>query len=232
VKRRLIQVLALGLTVIFVSTAIAVAQELAVIKLPAPQMEGGMPLMQALKERQTIRDYTAEKLSPQVLSNLLWAAFGINRPENGKRTAPSAVNWQEIDVYVFLQEGTYLYDAKANELKPVLAGDNRGATGSQPFVAGAPLNLVFVADYTRMGKSDEANKTFYSACDTGFISQNVYLYCASAGLGTVVRGYVDKEGVAKLLNLRPEQKVTLAQTVGYPKLETPPAPPEKTGQTK
>jgi len=225
-RRELIRLSALGLALIFVMSAVTFAQELAAIKLPAPQMEGGMPLMQALKERQTIRDYTAEKLSPQILSNLLWAAFGINRPDIGKRTAPSAVNWQEIDIYVFLQEGTYLYDAKANELKPVLAGDNRGATGSQPFVAGAPLNLVFVADYTRMGKSDEANKTFYSACDTGFISQNVYLYCASAGLGTVVRGYVDKEAVAKLLKLPPEQKVTLAQTVGYPKKAEKPA--EKT----
>jgi SagB-type dehydrogenase family enzyme len=187
------------------------------MKLPPPQMEGGKPLMQVLKERQTIRDFSPEKLPPQVLSNLLWAAFGINRPESGKRTAPSAVNWQEIDVYVALEEGLFLYDAKANELKPVLAQDIRGDTGPQPFVAGAPVNLVFVADYTRMGRTDEDLKEFYSACDTGYISQNVYLYCASEGLATVVRGYVDKESLAKAMNLRPEQKVVLAQTVGYPK---------------
>jgi SagB-type dehydrogenase family enzyme len=185
--------------------------------------------MQALKERQTIRDYAAEKLPPQILSNLLWAAFGINRPESGKRTAPSAVNWQEIDIYVALEEGLYLYDAKANELKPVLAQDIRGATGPQPFVAGAPVNLVFVADYTRMGNADEKMKEFYAGTDTGFISQNVYLYCASAGLGTVVRGYVDKESLAKTMNLRPEQKVVLAQTVGYPKKAEK---TEKTGTTE
>jgi SagB-type dehydrogenase family enzyme len=207
------------------ATSLAWAQDLKPIKLPAPQMTGGMPLMDALNSRQTIRDYTAEKLSPQVLSDLLWAAFGINRPEAGKRTAPSAVNWQEIDIYVAIEEGLFLYDAKANELKPVLAQDVRGATGPQPFVAGAPLDLVYVADYTRMGKADDDTKKFYSACDTGFISQNVYLYCASAGLGTVVRGYVDKEALAKAMNLAPTQHIVLAQTVGYP--EKAEAPAEK-----
>jgi SagB-type dehydrogenase family enzyme len=207
-------------------SVLASAEEMKAIKLPAPQMTGGMPLMEALKARQTIRDYTAEKLSPQVLSNLLWAAFGINRPDSGKRTAPSAVNWQEIDIYVALEEGLYLYDAKTNELKPILAQDIRGATGPQPFVAGAPVNLVFVADYTRMGKADDVAKDTYSACDTGFISQNVYLYCASAGLGTVVRGYVDKEALAKTMNLLPTQKVVLAQTIGYPKKIEKPAEKE------
>jgi len=223
VRNGLLRILILGLVAVAVASTLASAQELKPIKLPAPQMTGGMPLMQALKERQTIRDYTAEKLSPQVLSNLLWAAFGINRPESGKRTAPSAVNWQEIDIYAALEEGLFLYDAKANELKPILAQDIRGATGPQPFVAGAPLNLVFVADYTRMGKADSTAKDTYSACDTGFISQNVYLYCASEGLGTVVRGYVDKEALAKTMNLLPTQKVVLAQTVGYPKKVEPPA---------
>jgi SagB-type dehydrogenase family enzyme len=226
----LIRISAIVMSLVSVTAAVAFAQELTPVKLPPPQMEGGMPLMQALKERQTIRDYTAEALSPQVLSNLLWAAFGVNRPDIGKRTAPSAVNWQETDIYVFLEEGTYLYDATANELKPVLAGDNRGVTGPQPFVPGAPLNLVYVADFSRMGKSDEQNKKFYSACDTGFISQNVYLYCASAGLGTVVRGMIDKDAIAKTLKLRPEQRVILAQTVGYPR--TAEKAPEKTGRTR
>ncbi|MFZ1948277.1 MAG: SagB/ThcOx family dehydrogenase [bacterium] len=197
--------------------AVALAEDLKPIQLPAPRMEGGMPLMQALKARQTVRDFLPDKLSPQVMSDMLWAAFGINRPESGKRTAPSAVNWQEIDIYVALEEGCYLYDAKANQLLPVLAKDIRGDTGPQPFVAGAPVNLIFVADYTRMGQADDAAKATYSACDTGFISQNVYLFCASEGLGTVVRGYVDKEALGKTMNLRPEQKVVLAQTVGYPK---------------
>lgn len=216
-KTRLVEAVALALVVMLVASGICLARDLEPIKLPAPQMTGGKPLMQVLKERQTIRDFSPDKLPPQVLSDLLWAAFGINRPESGKRTAPSAVNWQEIDVYVALEEGLYLYDAKANELRPVLAQDIRAATGPQPFVAGAPVNLVFVADYTRMGKADDDTKKFYSACDTGYISQNVYLYCASAGLGTVVRGYVDKESLAKAMNLKPEQKVVLAQTVGYPK---------------
>jgi SagB-type dehydrogenase family enzyme len=207
----------LAVAVMLLVSSVVLAEDLKLIQLPAPKMEGGMPLMQALKARQTIRDFLPDKLTPQVMSDMLWAAFGINRPESGKRTAPSAVNWQEIDVYVALEEGCYLYDAKANQLLPVLAKDIRGDTGPQPFVAGAPVNLVFVADYTRMGKADDQAKATYSACDTGFISQNVYLFCASEGLGTVVRGYVDKEALAKTMNLRPEQKVVLAQTVGYPK---------------
>ena len=214
---RLLRILSVSLAVLFLASVAGSAKDLAVIKLPKPQMEGGKPLMQALKERQTGRDFSPEKLPLQVISNLLWAADGINRPEAGKRTAPSAVNWQEIDIYVTLAEGAYLYDAKTNELKPVLAEDIRAKTGGQPFVGIAPMNLVYVADYARMGeKSSLEDKTFYSACDTGFISQNVYLYCASEGLATVVRGYVDKEALAKTLNLRPDQKVTLAQTVGYP----------------
>jgi SagB-type dehydrogenase family enzyme len=218
--RPMTRIVLIASLVVFVLSTLAAAEDLKPVKLPAPQMEGGKPLMQALKDRQTGRDFAPDKLSPQVLSNLLWAAFGINRPESGKRTAPSAVNWQEIDIYVALEEGLYLYDAKANELEPVLAEDVRGATGAQPFVATAPVNLVFVADYTRMGNSDDETKKFYSACDTGFISQNVYLYCASEGLSTVVRGYVDKEGLAKAMKLSATQKVVLAQTVGYPKKAT------------
>ena len=223
---RVARVLTYAVVMLLVAATLTWAGNLKPIKLPAPQMTGGMPLMEALKARQTIRNYTAEKLSPQILSDLLWAAFGINRPDSGKRTAPSAVNWQEIDIYVALEEGLFLYDAKANELKPILAQDIRANTGDQIFVAGAPLNLVFVADYTRMGKADDATKDIYSACDTGFISQNVYLYCASAGLGTVVRGYVDKKALAKTMNLLPTQKVVLTQTVGYPKPVEKPAEKE------
>lgn len=201
----------------FMLSIVAMAQDMEVIKLPKPQTEGGKPLMEALKARQTGREFSPEKLPLRVLSNLLWAADGINRPESGKRTAPSAVNWQEIDIYVALEEGLYLYNVKDHILVPVLAKDLRGDTGPQPFVAGAPLNLVYVADYTRMGTAAEKDKDFYSATDTGFISQNVYLYCASEGLSTVVRGYVDKESLAKAMGLKPTQKVILAQTVGYPK---------------
>jgi SagB-type dehydrogenase family enzyme len=209
--------LCMSLGILFASFGAGHAKELAPIKLLAPKMEGGMPLMQALKERQTGRDFESTPLPMQMLSNLLWAADGINRPDLGKRTAPSAVNWQEIDIYVALPGGCYLYDAKANELKPVLAQDIRTKTGMQPFVGIAPMNLIYVADTSRMGKGSEEDKKFYAACDTGFISQNVYLFCASEGLSTVVRGAVDKEALAKILSLKPEQMVILAQTVGYPK---------------
>lgn len=179
-------------------------------------MTGGMPLMEALKARQTQREYSSEKLSEQMLSNLLWAAFGINRPDSGKRTAPSAMNMQEISIYVATADGLYLYDAKENALIPIFSEDIRAATGPQPFVKDAPVNLVFVADFAKMRGSEE-NKVFYSATDTGFISQNVYLFCASEGLATVVRGYVERDKLAEVMKLRGDQKIVLAQTVGYPK---------------
>jgi len=196
---------------------LAAAQELKPIELPKPQMDGGRPLMQVLKERSTSRDFSSEKLPLPVLSNLLWAAFGVNRPESGKRTAPSALNWQEIDIYVATADGLYVYDAKAHRLSPVLAEDVRAATGTQPYVKGAPVNLVYVADLAKTGKASAPDQDFYTAADTGFIAQNVYLYCASEGLATVIRGGVDRPALTKLMKLRPDQKITLAQTVGYPK---------------
>jgi len=147
---------------------------------------------------------------------LLWAANGINRPD-GKRTAPTARNRQEIDVYVAMEDGLYLYDAKANTLVGILAEDIREKTGMQPFVKDAPVNLVFVADYAKMGDGSAEQKDFYAAVDTGYVSQNVYLFCASEGLATVVRGMVDREPLAEVMKLRSEQKIILAQTVGYPK---------------
>jgi SagB-type dehydrogenase family enzyme len=186
------------------------------IKLPAPETEGGRPLMQVLKDRSTSREYSTSDLEPQVLSNLLWAAFGINREESGKRTAPSAMNWQEIDIYVATAGGLYLFDAEAHALKFVLPGDIRAATGKQDFVAVAPVNLVYVADYTKMGNASDSVKEIYSAADTGFIAQNVYLFCASEGLATVVRGYVDKEELAKVMRLSENQRIVFSQTVGYP----------------
>lgn len=181
-----------------------------------PQTDGGRPLMQVLKERQSTREFGTEKLPLQVLSNLLWAAFGINRPESGMRTAPSAVNWQDIDIYVALEEGLYIYDAEANRLDPILAEDIRAATGIQAFVADVPVNLIYVSDFSRISISEEDQKVFYSAADAGFISQNVYLYCASEGLATVVRNLVDKPALVKIMKLRPEQRIILTQSVGYP----------------
>jgi len=207
----------LVLVVLLIYPALTPTEELKPIELPKPQTDGGRPLMQVLKDRKSSREYSAEKLPPQVLSNMLWAAFGINRPDSGKRTAPTAMNQQEIDIYVATADGLYLYDAKANILQPVLAEDIRAATGFQPFVKDAPVNLVFVADFSKMRRGSEEQKVFYAATDTGFISQNVYLYCASEGLATVVRGAVDKENLAKVMKLRDDQKVILAQSVGYPK---------------
>ena len=206
-------------TILFIlifSIAISWAAELTVIKLPPPNLNGGKSLMQSLQARKSSRDFSTKKLPAAVLSNLLWAACGINRPDSGKRTSPTAVNWQEIDVYVAMSEGLYLYNAKEHILKPVLNQDIRALTGKQSFVKEAPANLIYVADLAKISRANIEEKNFYPAVDTGFISQNVYLYCASEGLATVVRGMLDKEALAKAMNLSINQKVMLAQTVGYP----------------
>jgi nitroreductase len=201
----------------FVFTTASFTQEPGAIKLLTPQMESGKTLMQALKERRSQRAFSSKELPLQVLSDLLWSACGINRPDLGLLTAPTAKNMQEIDVYVVKQEGVYLYNAKANMLIPIIAGDIRALTGRQPFVKDAPINLVFVADLTKMGKTSGSETDFYAATDTGFISENVYLFCASEGLATVVRGAVDRLALAKAMKLNSNQKIILAQTVGYPK---------------
>jgi len=207
----------LVLTLLFISSSLTFAEELKQVQLPTPQLDGGRPLMQVLRDRKSSREFSSEKLPMQVLSNLLWAAFGVNRPDSGKRTAPSAVNSQEMDIYVATADGLYLFDAKAHRLKSVLAEDVRAMTGLQPFVKEVPLNLTYVADFSRMGSRTNEQKEFYSAADTGFIAQNVYLYCASEGLATVVRGLVDKPALAKAMKLQADQKITLVQSVGYPK---------------
>jgi nitroreductase len=191
------------------------AQELKPVALPAPQTSGGKPLFQALKERKSARDFGPGQVSKQTLSNLLWAAWGINR-DDGRRTAPSASNHQEIDVYVIAADGAYVYDAKANTLKPVIQTDIRKLAGTQSYVADAPVNLVYVADSAKLG-GDDPVKLGYAFADTGFIAQNVYLFCASEGLGAVVRASVDRAALGKALNLRAEQRITLAQSVGYAK---------------
>jgi nitroreductase len=195
----------------------AFAQTLAPIELPKPQTTGGMPLMDALRTRASSREFRGDKLPLQVLSNLLWAAFGISRPESGMRTAASSNNRQETDVYAVMQDGAYLYNAKAHRLEPVVAGDLRAVTGKQAYVATAPLNLVYVADYARAGGTPNMGNVLSAGAATGFIGQNVYLYCTSEGLATVIRSNIDYEALTKALKLRPDQKVMLSQTVGYPK---------------
>ena len=193
------------------------AAELLPLKLPPPNLNSGKSLMQSLQARKSSRDFSTKKLPVEVLSNLLWAACGINRPESGRRTAPSAVNWQEVNVYVAMADGLYLYNAKEHVLKPVIKQDIRELTGKQTFVKDAPVNLIYVADYSRMGGANAEEKNSYSAADTAFIAQNVYLYCASEGLATVVRGSIDRDALAKAMQLRDNQKIVLSQTVGYPK---------------
>lgn len=180
-------------------------------ELPAPVTAGGKPLMEALKARQSSREFSGKKLPEQVVSNLLWAAWGVNRPEKGGRTAPSAMNRQEVDVYVMTAEGAYLYNARKHALELAAEGDLRGLAGAQAFVKDAPLNLVMVADTAKSGD------LVYAAISAGAIAQNVYLYCASEGLATVVRASIDKPALEKGLKLRAGQKILVAQTVGYPK---------------
>ena len=194
----------------------AVAAQPADIVLPPPQAEGGKPLMQALKERRTTRSFAEQSLAPQTLSNLLWAANGINRPD-GRRTAPSARNWQEIDVYVATAEGLYVYDAKAHGLKRVVARDVRSQIGAQPHSREAPVTLVYVADEQKMGGADEESRRTYAAADAAFIAQNVYLFCASEGLAAVVFAMVDRPAFSQAAGLRPQQRIVLAQSVGYPR---------------
>lgn len=188
--------------------------------------------MQALKERKTMREFASQDLPLQVLSDLLWAANGINRPETEHRTAPTAMNMQEIDIYVSKADGLYLFDAKANMLIPVVEKDIRDLIGKQPFVKNAPVNLIYVADLSKMNRIPAVDADFYAATDTGFISENVYLFCASFGLATVVRGLVDKPALAKAMKLRSDQKIILAQTVGYPqpKSDEPSQPKVATGK--
>jgi len=192
------------------------AQDAGAIRLPRPDMTGGMPLMQALQARHSTRAFGSQPLSPQVLSNLLWAASGVNRPASGQRTAPSAHDWREIDVYVTTADGAFRYDPPSHTLKPIVAGDIRKLTGVQDYVATAPLNLVYVADLERMSGASAEDKAFYSATDAGFIAQNVYLYCASAGLAAVVRGLIDRDTLGATLRLDSHQRIILAQSVGYP----------------
>jgi len=186
------------------------------IQLSDPQADHH-PFLQLLMKRESSRVFSSDPLPNNVLSNLLWAAAGINRRESGKRTAPTANNRQEIDVYAAMAKGLYLYEAKANLLKLIVAKDVRGMTGKQPFVKDAAVNLIYVADYAKSGAASEEDKALYAAAATGFISQNVYLYCASEGLATVVRAMIDRPALAEVMKLRPNQKIILAQSVGYPK---------------
>ncbi len=186
------------------------------INLPAPQKSGGMPVLEALSKRATARAFDSRDLSDHQLSTLLWASFGINRPE-GKRTAPSANNKQATDIYVLLKSGAYVYEATANKLVLVIAEDLRKLGGTQDFVTNAPVTLVFVADFAKMGNASDEAKRNTANINVGYISENAYLFCVSEGLATGARGSVDRQALAPRLKLRPDQVIILAQSVGYPK---------------
>ncbi len=224
-RREFLMVSAATGTILSMAPSITLADEAKSIQLLTPQPGSGSPLMQLLWKRKSSRGFSSKPLPVEVLSNLLWAGFGINRPD-GRRTAPSAMDCQDIDIYVILSDGLYLYNPKANQLRLILPEDLRELAGTQPYVKEAPVNLVYVSDHEKLGyKIPDQVKIFYgntslmdllSGVHVGFISQNVYLYCASEGLATVDRTLVDISALSKAMKLRPDQKIILVQTVGYP----------------
>ena len=192
------------------------AAELSPLELPVARHQGGKPLIEALALRRSTRTFDAKPLPPRLLSDLLWAANGINRPATGDRTAPYWRHIMVIDIYAAMADGVWLYDPSSHRLVPHLSGDFRADTGLQDFVGAAPLNLIYVAHGERMIDVPAQDRRLYASVDTGFIGQNVYLFCASEGLATVFRGAVPYDRLAKRMLLPPEQFVTFAQTVGYP----------------
>jgi len=184
------------------------------IALPAANTSGGMPLMQALARRQSQREFAPDPLPLPLLSNLLWAAAGLNRPELGGRTVPSAMNAQEVDVYVALPSGLYRYAALGHALHLVRATDVRRVTGYQDFVDSAPLDLIMVADFSRTKLVPVAQRMAYAYASAGAMAQNVYLYCAAEDLATVIRAWLDRDALSKAMGLGTEQQILLSQTVG------------------
>lgn len=222
IRKNLFRMTAIGFIVVSLIAILPMTQNTAcgaeqkAIQLSEPQVAGN-PLMQLLAKRSSSREFSSEPLPLNILSNMLWAASGINRPDSGKRTAPTENYRQEMDIYVATATGLYFYDAKSSLLKTILAEDIRGLTGTQAFVKEAAVNHIYVADYSRMSSSSDEVKTMYAGAATGFISQNVYPYCASEGLATVVRAMIDRPALAKVMGLRTDQRIILSQSVGYPK---------------
>ncbi len=209
--------------ILSIAPSITLAEEPKTIQLLTPQAGGDSPLMQLLWKRQSTKAFSPKPLPIEVLSNLLWAAFGINRP-NGKRTAAygaaamKSMDQQDIDIYVIFPDGVYFYEPKLNQLKRVVAEDLRGLAGTQPYVKEAPVNLIYVSDQGKMKDTlSDQEKFVTSFAEAGLISQNVYLYCASEGMATAVRAWIDRPALSKAMQLRPEQKIILGQPVGYPK---------------
>ncbi|HKK68373.1 MAG TPA: SagB/ThcOx family dehydrogenase [Bacteroidales bacterium] len=206
----------LTLSLFVILPLIMIGQKAEIISLPDADKTGGMPLMEALNERHSSREYSAKNLSNQQIANMLWAAWGVNR-DNGKHTAPSSRNKQEMEVYMSTADGLFLYLPEKHALKKIHDKDIRAITGGQDFVDDAAVNLIFVADYRKAG--DDVTADDYrctSGTNAGFMSQNVYLWCASEGLATVVRGWFDREELHEAMGLEVFRDVILCQTVGYP----------------
>ncbi len=185
------------------------------IPLPPPNRQGGLPLMEAFAARRSHREYQPEALPLAILTDLLWAASGVNRADGG-RTSPSALSAHEIDIFVALPAGAYQYHAASQELCLVVGADLRRVTGYQDFVDDAPLDLIYVANHARMGFVPAGRRGAYAHVAAGAIAQNVYLYSASSGLATVIRAWIDRAAIADALGLTHDQHVLLSQTVGYP----------------
>ncbi len=183
--------------------------------LPKLRSNPGRPLMDVLQERQSTRSFSTKPIAREILADLLWAAFGVNRPETGQRTAPSTMNLRSIDIYVMTADGCSRYDAESHGLVRVGKEDARALSGGQDSIRTAPVALVYVADHAKFGRLPEQERSFYAAADAGFIGQNVYLYCASAGLGCVVHMPGDRAGMGRALGLRPEQQIVLVHSIGY-----------------
>jgi nitroreductase len=215
-RRELNAALVAGAVLAALPVVAAVAEVTGKRPLRAVRRDGGKPLMQALEERRSIREFSDKPLPAQVLSELLWAAYGINRP-SGERTAPYWRHVMVTDVYAVMADGVWLYDPTSQALEHHLEADLRAQTGQQDFVGAAPLNLVYVAHGERMKELSAEERRLYASVDAAFAGQNVYLYCASEGLATVFRGAVDVAKLGSAMKLADGQFVTFAQTVGYPK---------------
>ena len=188
------------------------------IDLVKPDKSRGSSVLKAMNDRESLREYAPGKINDQDLSDLLWAANGINRPESGKRTAPSAMNKQEIDLYVVFPEGTYLYQPQSHSLKLIAKGDHRNlVAGGQDFVKTAPLSIVMVADLSKFGNIPDDHAQLAGSLDAGIVSQNINLFCSSIGLATVPRITMDIPGLKKILNLSDNQKPMIKNPIVYPK---------------
>jgi len=194
------------------------AQELQTIKLNTPGKTGGLTVMEAFSNRKTVREFSNKKLSTQDLSDLVWAAAGINRPDAGLRTAPSWRNYQDIDLYVCFPEGMYVYNAKEHVLEPWAKGEFYPLLATiQPFVNDAPVILLLVTDFAKMKDDNEEQRMMIAGLDAGIISQNISIFCAGKNMVTVPRGFMDKEELKKVLKLKETQHIMLNHPVGYPK---------------